>query len=133
MRKIRRLDLLGLAFAGATGLCGCASVGSPVRGRPEPVMGVRLVGEVPPSHRYLGRVSGEAPEVDFVEAAFLARADLRCKAAILGADMVKIDRVRVPPDRHRASRRHVLLSGRAYRTVKPHAPRARVDRRHPPS
>ena len=75
----------------------------------------------PPPHtlyRYVGRVRGVAHSNDFVAAARDANDDLRWKAHALGADVVRIDYVAVPPE-HGAKRTRVLLAGRAYRAIHP--------------
>ncbi len=85
---------------------------------PEPAYRhVKLVGRVPPPKRYeyVGKVWGVAPREGFVEAAHDARVDIKTKAVKLGADVVKIDRVRLPSDRPRSADPVVMLVGRAYR------------------
>jgi hypothetical protein len=80
---------------------------------------VKLVAKAPPAdrYRYVGRVAGRAPTDDFVEAAKDAQNDLKANAAELGADVVKIDRLRPPSDSSKATRRAVLLTGRAYKAI----------------
>lgn len=73
----------------------------------------------PPPHtlyRYVGRVRGVANTNDLVAAARDANDDLRWKAHAIGADVVRIDYVAVPPDHGRAHPR-VLLAGRAYKAI----------------
>jgi hypothetical protein len=53
---------------------------------------------------------------DLVAAARAAEDDLRWKAYVLGADVVRIDYVAVPPE-HARPRRRVLMAGRAYRAI----------------
>ena len=76
---------------------------------------IRLVTLAPRAGRYrcLGKISGAADVSDWVEATKDARTDLWRKAAALGADLVKIDRVIIPAEH--AHGRLVLLAGRAYR------------------
>jgi hypothetical protein len=69
-------------------------------------------------YRYVGRVRGVARTTDLVSAARAANDDLRWKAHALGADLVHIDYVAVPPEHARPMRR-VLLSGRAYKAIHP--------------
>jgi hypothetical protein len=83
-----------------------------------PAPSVRLVRRRPPAAIYVGRVVGTARTGEIVEAARSAQAELRMKAAALGADVVKIDRVTPPPAHARGTHRMVLLAGRAYRTAK---------------
>jgi hypothetical protein len=88
--------------------------------------GVRFVGKVPPRDRYrfIGRVDGVAPREGFVDAVHDARVDIKTKAAWLGAQVVKIDRVKLPPERRGASHPAapaVLLVGRAYGPLPAHA------------
>ncbi len=73
---------------------------------------VRLVGKAPDAehYRFVGRVAGRAPSSDFVEGAKDAEAALKQQAADLGADLVKIDRLK-------PSRRVVLVGGRAYKAI----------------
>lgn len=75
---------------------------------------VRFVGKTPPRTRflYVGRVRGEAPDIDFVRAVEQARAQLAERAEALGADVVKIDLI-APTSRNHV----VMLAGRAYRAV----------------
>jgi hypothetical protein len=75
---------------------------------------VRFVGKTPPKERfvYVGRVKGEAPDIDFVRGVAEARAQLAEHAEAIGADVVKIDQISP------SSRNHlVLVAGRAYRAV----------------
>ena len=51
-----------------------------------------------------------------MQAARVARDDLRWKAHVLGADVVRIDYVAPPPERASA-RRRVLIAGRAYKAI----------------
>jgi hypothetical protein len=67
-------------------------------------------------YRYVGRVEGVARSVDLVDAARVARDDLRWKAHVLGADVVRIDYVAPPPE-HARPRARVLLAGRAYKAI----------------
>lgn len=67
-------------------------------------------------YRYIGRVQGVAATNDFVAAARAATDDLRWKAHELGADVVRIDYVAVPPEHGRPARR-VLLAGAAYKAI----------------
>jgi len=75
---------------------------------------VRLVTHAPPHEHYVmvGKVRGVAPDAEFVTAADRVHAQLREKAAALGADVVKIDVVAPCARGHR-----VLLAGRAYKRV----------------
>lgn len=73
----------------------------------------------PPPHtlyRYIGRVAGVASSVDLVQAARVAQDDLRWKAHVRGADVVRIDYVAAPPE-HASARPRVLLAGRAYKAI----------------
>ena len=70
----------------------------------------------PTLYRYVGRVRGVTRSTDLVAAARAAQDDLRWKAHALGADVVHIDYVAVPPEHARPMRR-VLLSGRAYKAI----------------
>jgi hypothetical protein len=98
-------------------LAGCLVRPIAVEAPPPAYRSVHFVGRVPaPSAwRFVGRVEGVAPPVDFVAAAHDARVDIKSKAAHLGATVVKIDRVRLPPEHPAAARPSVLLTGRAYR------------------
>ena len=74
---------------------------------------------VPPPrtlYRFIGRVQGVAATTDLVAAARAATDDLRWKAHELGADVVRIDYVAVPPEHGRPARR-VLLAGAAYKAI----------------
>ena len=71
----------------------------------------------PTLYRYVGRVRGVANTTDLVAAARAANDDLRWKAHAMGADVVHIDYVAVPPEHARPMRR-VLLSGRAYKAIR---------------
>jgi hypothetical protein len=71
----------------------------------------------PTLYRYVGRVRGVARTTDLVAAARAANDDLRWKAHAMGADVVHIDYVAVPPEHARPMRR-VLLSGRAYKAIR---------------
>jgi hypothetical protein len=75
---------------------------------------VRFVGKTPSKERFIfvGRVRGEAPDVDFVRGVADARAQLAERAEALGADVVKIDLISPSSRNHQ-----VLLAGRAYRAV----------------
>jgi hypothetical protein len=75
---------------------------------------VRFVGKTPPKARfaYVGRVRGEAPDIDFVRAVEQARAQIAERAEALGADTVKIDVIAPSSSNH-----IVMLAGRAYRAV----------------
>jgi hypothetical protein len=123
---LRALALLPF-LVGAAPLCGgCIYRDVEVRDDPQPVerapyQGVHFVRAVPPpaEYRCVGRVEGVAPGGDFVAAAKDARIDIKTKAAKLGADVVKIDRMRVPSDQHPSTKPAVLLTGRAYRHVDP--------------
>ena len=100
-------------------LAGCAQT-LPMHPVPPPVYDTpALVVNPPPRtlYRYVGRVRGVARTGDFVEAARAANDDLRWKAHLLGADLVRIDYVGVP--REHAHGRQVLLAGRAYKEI-PH-------------
>jgi len=78
----------------------------------------QLVVSPPPRtlYRYVGRVEGVARSPDLVQAARAARDDLRWKAHVLGADVVRIDYVAPPPE-HASPGRRVLLAGRAYKAI----------------
>jgi hypothetical protein len=78
----------------------------------------QLVVSPPPRtlYRYVGRVEGVACSPDLVQAARVAQDDLRWKAHVRGADVVRIDYVAVPPD-HASARPRVLLAGRAYKAI----------------
>lgn len=78
----------------------------------------QLVANPPPRtlYRYVGRVEGVARSPDLVEAARTANDDLRWKAHVLGADVVRIDYVAAPPE-HGRRRTRVLLAGRAYKAI----------------
>lgn len=125
-----------LAPAGFLWLIGCVTSGSDaVHPAPDaPYRHVQLVGKVPPParYRYVGRVSGVAPQVGFVDAVNDARVDIKTKAAKMGAAVVKIDRVKLPPSARQPSRSNVLLVGRAYRAVEV-PPRVGAHRAHPSS
>ncbi len=69
-------------------------------------------------YRFVGRVHGVARSTDLVDAARTAHDDLRWKAHLLGADVVRIDFVAVPPE-HGRVRPRVLLAGAAYKAI-PH-------------
>jgi hypothetical protein len=107
-----------LAFCGA----GCATTVPAVSPAHEQVQirvvpwqrEVRLVTRAPSSAHYVfvGKVRGVAPDAEFVSAAEHVNVQLREKAAALGADVVKIDRVAPCASGHR-----VLLAGRAYRRL----------------
>jgi hypothetical protein len=75
---------------------------------------VRFVGKTPPKTHYLfiGRVRGEAPDSDFVDAVKQARKQILDRAEAIGADLVKLDTV-APSSRNHA----VMLAGRAYRSL----------------
>ncbi len=115
--------LLILPFALLVGACSTLSTTARAPSEAEPAYRrVKFVGRVPPraEYRCVGRVSGVAPAEGFVDAAHDARVDIKTKAAKLGAAVVKIDRVRVPPVR-RHPQPSVMLVGRAYRLVPPSA------------
>jgi hypothetical protein len=101
----------------------------PAPAPPAPERQVRLVAKQPRASRFLflGKVNGASLVGEWVETAKNARADLQRKALEMGADVVKIDRVRVPPDAYRGS--YVLLRGRAYREKKLTRPRPSSDDR----
>jgi hypothetical protein len=67
-------------------------------------------------YRFVGRVHGVARSTDLVDAARAASDDLRWKAHSLGADVVRIDFVAVPPEHGRVWPR-VLLAGAAYKAI----------------
>lgn len=99
---------------------GCTHAPPPVVVAPRALDTPELVVNPPPRtlYRYIGRVEGVARSADPVAAARTARDDLRWKAYVLGADVVRIDYVAAPPD-HARARRRVLIAGRAYRAI-PH-------------
>ncbi|HXU74037.1 MAG TPA: hypothetical protein VN947_32175 [Polyangia bacterium] len=100
-------------------LAGCAHQ-APPRLPPPPVFDTpALVFNPPPRalYRFVGRVRGIARTSDFVAAARDANDDLRWKAHLLGADLVRIDYVGVPREHGRGAQ--VLLAGRAYKAI-PH-------------
>ncbi len=106
------------ALALLTLVAGCAHAPPPVVVAPRALDTPELVVNPPPRtlYRYIGRVEGVARSPDPVAAARTARDDLRWKAYVLGADLVRIDYVATPPEGAR-SRRRVLIAGRAYKAI----------------
>lgn len=96
----------------------CASAPPPVVPAPHALDTPQLVASPPPRtlYRYVGRVEGVARSPDLVQAARVAQDDLRWKAHVLGADVVRIDYVAAPPE-HAGARPRVLLAGRAYKAI----------------
>jgi hypothetical protein len=99
-------------------VAGCMHSSAPAVVAPRALDTPQLVENSPPRtlYRYIGRVQGVARSPDPVEAARTARDDLRWKAYVLGADLVRIDYVAAPPDGAHA-RRRVLIAGRAYKAI----------------
>ena len=127
----RRLCRLIACVVFATGCAGAPAYRSSARGRRSDEgqavawRQVRLVGDVPPGDRFrlVGKVDGITREASFVEAARAARIDIRMQAVRLGATIVKIDTIRIPPESPRTIAPRVLLVGRAYAPLPVH-PRA---------
>jgi hypothetical protein len=72
---------------------------------------VRVVSKRPAHGQFLGKVRVTANDLDFVEAAKVARAKLTARAEKLGADVVKIERLDTAHGK-------VLIAGRAYRLAR---------------
>ena len=121
-----------LMFVGALWLTGCAHqpTTTPVYHGEQVVITVhpwtqatpervQIVAKTPDPARYVfvGRVKGVAPAGELTDAAKQAEVDLKTKAAKLGADVVKIDLLRPPPDVAPTGKKLVLLAGRAYRRL----------------
>ena len=106
------------AFALLLLAAACTHAPPPVVPAPQALDTPQLVVSPPPRtlYRYVGRVEGVARSPDLVQAARAARDDLRWKAHVLGADVVRIDYVAPPPE-HASSRRRVLMAGRAYKAI----------------
>jgi len=77
---------------------------------------VRLVSREPSKERWelIGKIEGTSPSDDTLRAGALAEKDLRRKAALLGAALVKIDQVTPPGDTGRRGR-VVVFTARAFR------------------
>jgi hypothetical protein len=110
---LRSSAILVLLLAG-----GCAHAPAPLLAATRALDTPQLVASLPPRslYRYVGRVEGMASSPDLVQAARAAHDDLRWKAHVRGADVVRIDYVAAPPEHARAHRR-VLLAGRAYKAI----------------
>jgi hypothetical protein len=113
--RMMRSTVLALSVAAAG--CAHAPARPPARAR-RSIETPQLVVNPPPRtlYRFVGRVAGVARTGDLVEAARVANDDLRWKAHVLGADVVRIDYVAAPPE-HGHDRRRVLLAGRAYKAI----------------
>jgi len=81
---------------------------------------VKLITKEPPKERWelAGKITGESASDDTVEAAVTAENDLKNKAALLGASLVKIDQVSPPGDKGRRGKQVVFMA-RAYRERPP--------------
>jgi hypothetical protein len=112
------MTLRATAFALLLLAAACTHAPPPVAVAPEALDTPQLVVSPPPRalYRYIGRVEGVARSPDLVQAARAARDDLRWKAHVLGADVVRIDYVAPPPE-HASSGRRVLMAGRAYKAI----------------
>jgi uncharacterized NAD(P)/FAD-binding protein YdhS len=79
---------------------------------------VKLVAREPAKDRWemVGKIEGEAPNDDTIGAGALAQQDLKRKAALLGAGLVKIDHVTPPADRGKRGK-VVVFTARAYRAL----------------
>ena len=118
MRDNSAVRILTTAMVGASLLFGCASLPPPSPyAEDAPYKSVRLVGRAPSGGEYLGEVKGVAPREGFVDQAHDARIDIKTRAAWLGADVVQIEKVKVP-SASKKGKRQVLLTGRAYRSAK---------------
>jgi hypothetical protein len=73
---------------------------------------VRVVAKRPAHGKFVGKVRVVSSDLDFVEAAKVARAKLAARAEKLGADVVKIERLDT------TARGRVLIAGRAYRLAR---------------
>jgi hypothetical protein len=97
---------------------------------------VRLVMKEPDVERYklVGKVDGVAPTDDLMLAAGAAEADIKNKAARMGAQLVKIDIINAPEDAGKKG--VVVLEGRAFTErveTAPLAPRPNVRNNKNPS
>jgi hypothetical protein len=112
------MTLRATAFALLLLAAACTHAAPPVAVAPQALDTPQLVVSPPPRtlYRYVGRVEGVARSPDLVQAARAARDDLRWKAHVLGADVVRIDYVAPPPE-HASAGRRVLLTGRAYKAI----------------
>lgn len=79
---------------------------------------VKIVSKEPSASQYelIGKLSGEALSDDTVDAPPEAEADLKRKAAQMGASLVKIDKV-IPLGDSGRRFRHVVFVARAFRAV----------------
>jgi len=110
--------LRSVAIASFLAAAGCSHAPPPRVVAPRALDTPQLVVNPVPRtlYRYIGRVEGVARSPDLVEAARTAQDDLRWKAYVRGADVVRIDYVAAPPE-HARPRRRVLIAGRAYKAI----------------
>jgi hypothetical protein len=79
---------------------------------------VKLVAKEPAKDRWemVGKIQGEADSDDTLLAGALAEKDLKNKAALLGAALVKIDQITPPADKGKKGK-FVVFTARAYRAI----------------
>jgi hypothetical protein len=79
---------------------------------------VKLVAKEPAKDQWemVGKIQGEADTDDTLRAGALAEQDLKNKASLLGAALVKIDQVTPPADKGKRGK-VVVFTARAYRAI----------------